>query len=53
MSVTAESAPWSSTAQPTPWITEDWLSLWIGLGIFMLALGGLVGVDLLGWAVST
>jgi uncharacterized membrane protein YadS len=53
MSVTAESAPWSSTAQPTPWITEDWLSLWIGLGIFALALGGLFGVDLLGWAVST
>jgi uncharacterized membrane protein YadS len=53
MSVTAESAPWSSTAQPAPWITEDWLSLWIGLGIFVLALGGLVGVDLLGWAVST
>jgi uncharacterized membrane protein YadS len=53
MSVTAESAPWSSAAQPTPWITEDWLSLWIGLGIFVLALGGLIGVDLLGWAVST
>jgi uncharacterized membrane protein YadS len=53
MSVTAESAPWSSTAQPTPWITEDWLSLWIGLGIFALALGGLFGVDLLGWAVTT
>src|SRR5580704_19173893 len=53
MSVTAESAPWSSTAQPAPWISEDWLSLWIGLGIVVLALGGLVGVDLLGWAVST
>jgi uncharacterized membrane protein YadS len=53
MSVTAETAPWSSTAQPTPWITEDWLSLWIGLGIFTLSLGGLFGVDLLGWAVST
>jgi uncharacterized membrane protein YadS len=53
MSVTAESAPWSSTAQPTPWITEDWLSLLIGLGIFVLALGGLFGVDVLGWVVST
>jgi uncharacterized membrane protein YadS len=53
MSVTAESAPWSSTAKPAPWITEDWLSLWIGLGIFVLALGGLVGTDLLGWVVST
>jgi uncharacterized membrane protein YadS len=53
MSVTAESARWPSTAQPAPWITEDWLSLWIGLGIFVLALGGLLGVDVLGWAVST
>jgi uncharacterized membrane protein YadS len=53
MSATAESAPWSSTAQPVPWITEDWLSLLIGLGIFVLALGGLFGVDVLGWVVST
>jgi hypothetical protein len=53
MSATAESAPWSSTAQPVPWINEDWLSLLIGLGIFVLALGGLFGVDVLGWAVST
>jgi hypothetical protein len=28
-------------------------SLLIGLGIFVLALGGLVGVDVLGWVVST
>jgi uncharacterized membrane protein YadS len=53
MSVTAESARWPSTTQPAPWITEDWLSLWIGLAIFVLALGGLIGTDLLGWAVST
>jgi uncharacterized membrane protein YadS len=53
MSVTAQSARWPSAAQPAPWITEDWLSLWIGLGIFILALGGLAGVDLLGWVVST
>ncbi len=53
MSVTAESAPWSSTAQPVPRITEDWLSLVIGLGIFVLALGGLFGLDVLGWVVST
>jgi uncharacterized membrane protein YadS len=53
MSVTVESAPWSSTAQPAPWISEDWLSLLIGLGIFVLALGGLFGVDVLGWVVST
>jgi len=34
-------------------IGEDWLSLWIGLGVFALALGLLVGVDALGWVVRT
>jgi uncharacterized membrane protein YadS len=34
-------------------ISEDWLSLWIGLFIFVLSLGLLVGMDLLGWAVTT
>jgi uncharacterized membrane protein YadS len=53
MSVATESARWSSTAQPAPRITEDWLSVWIGLAIFVLGLGVLGGVDLLGWAVST
>jgi len=53
MSVTAETAGWSTTAEPRPWITEDWLSVWIGLGIFALALGWLWGVDLLGWVITT
>jgi uncharacterized membrane protein YadS len=53
MSVATESARWPSTAQPAPRITEDWLSVWIGLAIFVLGLGVLGGVDLLGWAVST
>ena len=53
MSVTTETAHWSTTAEPRPWITEDWLSVWIGLGIFVLALAWLWGVDLLGWVVST
>lgn len=34
-------------------MSEDWLSLWIGLTVFVLALGMLVGADLLGWVVST
>ena len=34
-------------------ISEDWLSLWIGLAVFVLALGVLVGADVLGWVVST
>jgi uncharacterized membrane protein YadS len=34
-------------------ISEDWLSVWIGLLIFVLALGVLAGADILGWVVTT
>jgi len=34
-------------------ISEDWLSLWIGLVIFVLSLALLAGTDLLGWVVAT
>ena len=34
-------------------ISEDWLSLWIGLLVFVLSLGVLAGADILGWAVTT
>lgn len=34
-------------------ISEDWLSVWIGLLIFVLALGVVVGADVLGWVVTT
>ena len=34
-------------------ISEDWLSVWIGLFIFVLSLGMLVGADVLGWVVAT
>lgn len=34
-------------------ISEDWLALWLGLGIFILSLGVFAGVDILGWAVKT
>ncbi len=34
-------------------LNEDWLSAAIGLLVFALAIAGLSGVDLLGWAVST
>jgi uncharacterized membrane protein YadS len=34
-------------------ISEDWLSVWIGLLIFVLSLGLLANADLLGWVVST
>ncbi|HXX58810.1 MAG TPA: putative sulfate exporter family transporter [Thermodesulfovibrionales bacterium] len=35
-----------------PGISEDWLSLWLGLFIFILSLGVFGGVDILGWGVS-
>ncbi|MCL4502955.1 MAG: YeiH family protein [Deltaproteobacteria bacterium] len=34
-------------------ISEDWLSLWLGLFVFVLGLGLFVGLDLLGWGVKT
>jgi hypothetical protein len=34
-------------------LSEDWLAAWIGLLIFVLALAGLAGIDLLGWVVTT
>jgi uncharacterized membrane protein YadS len=42
-----------SSTPPSRELTEDWLAVWAGLLIFALALGGLAGWDLLGWAVST
>ena len=38
---------------PALTVTEDWLSLGLGLLVFALALPGLADIDLLGWAVST
>src|SRR5262245_25274234 len=34
-------------------LSEDWLSVWIGLLVFVLALGVLAGTDILGWVVTT
>jgi uncharacterized membrane protein YadS len=34
-------------------ISEDWLSLWLGLAIFILSLFTFGGVDLLGWGINT
>ncbi|HET7199278.1 MAG TPA: putative sulfate exporter family transporter [Burkholderiales bacterium] len=34
-------------------LSEDWLSVWIGLLVFVLALGVLAGTDALGWVVTT
>ena len=42
-----------ATPRSLPRIGEDWLSVIIGLAIFVLALAGLANVDLIGWAVTT
>ena len=34
-------------------VSEDWLSVWIGLFIFVLSLGVCIGADVLGWAITT
>ena len=39
--------------QGTRGLSEDWLSVWIGLLVFVLALGVLAGADILGWVVTT
>ena len=45
-------ASWSA-AEIQPRISEDWLSVVIGLVIFVLALAVLANVDLIGWVVTT
>jgi uncharacterized membrane protein YadS len=48
------SAALTHVAAPSaPRLTEDWLSVIIGLFIFVLALAGLANVDLIGWVVTT
>jgi hypothetical protein len=39
--------------KPHPPLAEDWLSVIIGLFIFVLALAALANVDLIGWVVTT
>src|SRR5437016_4110858 len=58
MSNVSHTAEWSGERRAdnvslAPRISEDWLSLIIGLLIFTLALAGLADVNLLGWVVTT
>ena len=58
MSNVSHAADWISERRAdnvalAPRISEDWLSLIIGLLIFALALAGLANVNLLGWVVTT
>jgi uncharacterized membrane protein YadS len=42
----------TATAERTNW-SEDWLAVVIGLGVFALALLSTIGIDALGWVVTT
>ncbi len=39
--------------EPRKGLNEDWLSLYLGLLIFVLGLGVFVGLDFLGWGIKT
>ncbi len=39
--------------EKTKGMSEDWLSLWLGLFIFVLSLGVFQGQDILGWGINT
>ena len=43
----------SAIALMTKTLSEDWLAVWLGIGLFALSFALLAGVDLLGWAVTT
>ncbi len=43
----------SAIARMTKTLSEDWLAVWLGVGLFALSFALLAGVDLLGWAVTT
>jgi|UniRef100_A0A7V6A1J9 uncharacterized membrane protein YadS len=34
-------------------ISEDWLSFWLGIVVFVLGLAYFIGLDLLGWGIKT
>ena len=50
---TIESTEALSETKAAPILSEDWLSVAIGLAVFALAFASLAGPDLLGWVVST
>ena len=41
------------SSEKRSFISEDWLSLWIGLFIFILSLGVFLQLDVLGWGINT
>jgi len=55
MSDISHAADWgrADNVSLAPRISEDWLSLIIGILVFALALAGLANVNLIGWVVTT
>jgi hypothetical protein len=51
--VTATKPKGGVMQQTSRGISEDWLSVWIGMLVFVLALALIAGVDALGWVVTT
>jgi hypothetical protein len=39
--------------EPKQGISEDWLSFYLGIAVFILGLGYFIGLDLLGWGIKT
>ena len=48
----AKSATRPAGARSPLLATEDWWAVWLGLAIFGLSMGAMVGVDLLGWVAK-
>ena len=50
----SEAAAFGNQPRPErkPRISEDWLSLWTGLAVFLLSLGVFLGADLLGFGAK-
>jgi len=49
----SNSAGTAARSVPPVALSEDWLAVWVGLLVFVLALIGIAGPNLLGWVVST
>ena len=44
--------PDAASVRRSPFATEDWWSVWLGLAVSVLSMGVIWGVDLLGWALK-
>jgi uncharacterized membrane protein YadS len=51
--VSAQVAPVAQEPIPRRGLSEDWLALGLGLGLFLVAFLGVVGIEPFGWGVKT